>query len=180
MMTRTMLERSHTVGQEEIEMRGKFRVLSVVVASTLLAGLIGMRAATGQTMLHLVLPAETQKIREVDHHGDGLRLGDRAAARGLLTDAEGTKVGKSYADCVVHRRITGPETGLWTCTYVLDLADGDLIVKGLDPRGPGEYEMAILGGTGAYANASGDATFTDTYDESSGLDKTDMVIRLGN
>lgn len=161
-------------------MPGKSRMLMILVVSTLLAGLIGMRAAMGQTMLHLVLPAETNKIREVDHHGDGLRPGDRAAARGRLTDADGTNVGKAYADCVVHRRIIGPETGLWTCTYVLHLADGDLIVKGLDPRGPGEYEMAILGGTGAYANASGDATFTDTFDASFAFDKTEMAIRLGN
>ena len=40
--------------------------------------------------------------------------------------------------------------------------------------------MAILGGTGAYATASGDATFTDTFDETLGFDKTDMMIRLSN
>lgn len=161
-------------------MTGKIGMLLILVVSMLVAELIGMNAATGQPVLHLVLTAETQKVREIDHNGNGLSLGDRAAARGLLTDADGTNVGKAFADCLVHRRITGPETGLWTCTYVLDLADGDLIVKGLDPRGPGEYEMAVLGGTGAYANASGDATFTDTFDESSAFDKTDMVIRLRN
>lgn len=153
-------------------MRARIGVPLVLVVSTLLAGLIGMRAATGQTVWHLVLPADTQKVQLIDQYGNGLRLGDRAAARGPLTDADGTKVGTAYGDCVVHRYIKDSETGLWTCTYVLDLGDGDLIVKGLDPRGPGVYEMAVLGGTGAYANASGDATFTDT------LEETDMVIRL--
>ena len=157
-------------------MRARFGVPLVLVVSTLLAGLIVAPAATGQTVLHLVLPADTQKVRMIDHDIDGLRLGDRAAARGPLTDADGAKVGTAYGDCVVHRRIRGAEAGLWTCTYVLDLADGDLVVEGLDPRGPGEYEMAVLGGTGAYASASGDATFTDTFDQS--FEKTDMVIRL--
>lgn len=161
-------------------MRGKIRMLLVLLASTLVAGLIGMSAATGQTVLHLVLAADTQKVREIDHNGNGLTLGDRAVARGALTDTDGTKVGTSYGDCTVHRRITSPETGLWSCTYILELAGGDLVLKGLDPRGPGDYEMAVLGGTGAYATASGDATFTDTFDESFGFDKTDMMIRLSN
>lgn len=38
--------------------------------------------------------------------------------------------------------------------------------------------MADPGGTGAYANASGDATFTDTSDETDGFNETDMMIRL--
>ena len=159
-------------------MRARIGVPLVLLMSTLLAGLIGMRAATGRTVLHLVLPADTQKARFIDEHEDGLRLADRAAARGPLTDADGTEVGTAYGDCVVHRHIKGPETGLWTCTYVLDLGDGDLIVEGLDPRGPGVYEMAVLGGTGAYANASGDATFTDTVDQTGAVGATDMVISL--
>lgn len=160
------------------KMRPKIGVLLLLVVSTLLAGLVAMPVATGQTVLHLVLPADTQKARFIDQHRDGLRLGDRATARGSLTDADGTKVGMAYADCVVHRHIKDAVTGLWTCTYVLDLGDGDLVVKGLDPRGPGGYEMAVLGGTGAYADASGDATFTDAADEMSGVEQTDMVIRL--
>ena len=160
-------------------MRARTAVPLVMVVSTLLAGVIGMRAATGQTVLHLVLPADTQKAQFIDQNFDGLRLGDRAASRGPLTDAEGTEVGVSYGDCVVHRRITDDVTGLWNCTYVLDLADGDLTLRGLDPRGPGVYEMAVLGGTGAYANASGDATFTDTTGETDEVGATDMVIRFG-
>ncbi len=71
-----------------------------------------------------------------------------------------------------------PDKGLWRCTYILDLDEGDHTVKGLDPRGPGEYEMAVLGGTGAYAESSGDATFTDSLEESYTFGQTDMVIRL--
>ena len=159
-------------------MRARTAVPLALVMTTLLAGVLGIPSATGQTVMHLVLPAETQKVRLLDHRENGMRLGDRAAARGPLTDAEGTRVGTAYADCVVHRHMLG-DKGLWTCTYVLDLGDGDLTIKGLDPRGPGEYEMAVLGGTGAYADASGDATFTDTFGDPQTFAKTDMVIRLG-
>ena len=50
------------------------------------------------------------------------------------------------------------------------------MLQGLDPRGPGVYEMAVLGGTGAYAGATGDATFTDMV--SDGGEHTEMMIRL--
>lgn len=161
-------------------MRARMGVPLVLVMSTILAAFIGISTASGQTVLQLVLQADTQKVREIDHDGRGLSFGDRAVARGPLTDTGGTEVGTSYGDCTLHRRIASPEGGLWNCTYVLELADGDLILKGLDPRGPGEYEMAVLGGTGAYAAASGDATFTDTFDETLNFDKTDMAIRLNN
>lgn len=159
-------------------MRARVGVTLVLVASTLLAGLIGMRPAAGQAVLHLVLPASTQTARFIDHHDDGLRLGDRVAARGSIMDADGTAVGMAYGDCLVHRRIRDAVTGLWNCTYLLDLDDGDLILQGLDPRGPGSYEMAVLGGTGAYVNASGDATFTDSSGDTGEVEGTDMVIRL--
>jgi hypothetical protein len=155
-------------------MRTRVGIPLVLVTSALLAGLIGTPAATGQTVLHLVEPSHNLKARVVDPDHDGLRLADRIAARGRLKDSEGTRVGMAYGDCLVQKHIEDPATGLWNCTYVLDLADGDLMLQGLDPRGPGVYEIAVLGGTGAYANASGDATFTDT-DEA-----TDMVIRLND
>ena len=105
---------------------------------------------------------------------NGLRLGDRAAARGRLVDAnESERVGTAYFECLVQKRIVGFSQGLFNCTYVLDLADGDIILKGLDPRGEGASEFAVLGGTGAYGTATGDATFTDTED-------TDIVIRLAS
>ena len=158
-------------------MRTRIAIPLALVAA-LVAGLIGMGTASGQSALHLVIRADTQKVRMVDLNHDGLRLGDRVAARAPLTDADGTTVGTSYADCLVHRRIASPEAGLWSCNYVLELADGHLMLRGLDPRGPGVYEMAVLGGTGAYASASGDATFTDTFDEAQGFDKTEIAIRL--
>ena len=106
---------------------------------------------------------------------DGLRLGDRLTARGPLTDATGATVGKGQLDCVVQRQITdGPEGpgGLYRCSYLLRLADGDLIIEGLDPHGPGVITMAVLGGTGAFAGASGEATVTD------GSDATEFAVSL--
>jgi hypothetical protein len=96
----------------------------------------------------------------------GLRLGDRLAARGPLFDASQTnRVGRAYLDCVIMKQIIedpveGPQ-GLYWCTYILELGEGNLTIGGLDPHGNGVYTMAVLGGTGAYAGASGQATLTD-------------------
>lgn len=136
------------------------------------------RPAGAQTdEVHVFWPTPP-KVTFLDFDRPGLRLGDRLAARGPLLDASQTgRVGRGYLDCVVMKRITedpvdGPG-GLYWCTSILELADGDLTVGGLDVRGPGVSTFAVLGGTGAYAGASGEATLTDTFEG------TEFVIDLG-
>ena len=156
-------------------MRFKLGVMAAVVALTTL--LIGMTTASGQSVVHLVLPGEALVTKIVDLRRDGLRLGDRLAFRGPLLNGSKTKrVGTAYGECLVHRRIVDPRTGLFNCTYVLELAEGDILVKGLDPRGPSVAEFAVFGGTGVYTGASGEATFTDTDSDTGG--ETDIVLRL--
>lgn len=98
----------------------------------------------------------------------GLRLGDRLAARGPLFDASQTsRVGRLYMDCIIMKQIQVTEDpvegykGLYWCSYILKLGDGDLMIEGRDARGPGVSTFAVLGGTGAYAGATGQATLTD-------------------
>ena len=89
-----------------------------------------------------------------------------------MDETQTTQVGYAHLDCVVMRRITNAPSGLYRCSYLLELADGGLIIEGLDPHGPGTYTFAVLGGTATYAGATGVATMTDTATE------TDMVIDL--
>jgi hypothetical protein len=158
-------------------MRSKFKIVVPVIVLAITGGVL-MTTARGQTGLHFVLgPIQDVKVAVVDVNHDGLRLGDRITSRGPLADESQTdQLGTAFGQCIVHKRIIDPNKGLWNCNYVLELADGELILQGLDPRGPGEYEMAVIGGTGAYAGATGDATFTDVGTDGSGY--TDMVIRL--
>ena len=157
-------------------MRSRLGIAVVLVVLGVVAGAFVATSASGKTTLHFVT-GSTGQVAIRDAHRDGLRLGDRIAARGSLFDESRTnRVGSSYLQCLVHRRIVDPNQGLWNCNYVLELADGEIILQGLDPRGPGAYEMAVIGGTGSYAGATGDATFTDVG--TSGDEYTDMVIRL--
>lgn len=153
-------------------MRSRSRSVLLLAASASLAVLFASNVASSQTVMHLKIPTDGAKARQYDNYNDGMRLGDRLAARGVLVDSAGAEVGTAYLDCMVGRRLWDGETGLWSCNYVLDLEDGDIVIQGLDPRGAGTYEMAILGGTGAHAGASGDATFTDT------AEATEIVMTL--
>ena len=158
-------------------MRSIRSIVVPVVVLVVATGMFVIPNASGRTVLHLVFTAQGQRITAVDVNRDGLRLGDRIASRGALLDETQTEsLGTAYTQCLVFRRIVDPDQGLWNCNYVLELADGDIVLQGLDPRGPGVYDMSVLGGTGAYAGATGDATFTD--EGTDGSDYTDMVITL--
>jgi hypothetical protein len=158
-------------------MRSKLSIAITLVVLAVTGGVLTATAASGQSVLHVVGPQQDTRVASFDANRPGLRLGDRIAGRGPLVDESQTdRVGTAYLQCLVHKRIIDPDRGLWNCNYTLELADGDIVLQGLDPRGPGEYEMAVLGGTGAYAGASGDATFTDVGTGASAY--TDIVIRL--
>jgi hypothetical protein len=137
--------------------------LLVVVATLLIALPAG---AQGDVHVFTSGSSTAGGIKFFDFRHVGLRLGDRLAARGPLLDgSQGEKVGTFSLDCMVDKPIEdGPEgpSGSYRCSYLLRLAEGDLIVEGLDPHGPGVYTMAVLGGTEAFAGATGDATLTDS------------------
>jgi hypothetical protein len=145
--------------------------IPLIVAAALLVS----QPATAQGDVHVLWPAPP-KGTLLNFNQPGFRLGDRLASRGPLVDpTDGTQVGYAYQDCVVMRQITdGPDGpgGLYRCSYLLHLDEGDLIVEGLDPHGPGTYTFAVMGGTGQFAGATGDATLTDS---DAG---TDLLINL--
>jgi len=159
-------------------MRTKLRISIVSVLVALAGGALVTTTASSQTVLRVVLsPQAGLRAAVIDINNDGLRLGDRIAARGPLFDETQTdRLGTAYLHCHVHRRIIQPDRGLWNCNYVLELKGGDVVLQGLDPRGPGAYDVAVLGGTGAYAGASGAATFEDVGTDADGY--TDMTISL--
>jgi hypothetical protein len=159
-------------------MRSKLSIALSLVVLALASGVFLSTGASGQTVLHVASgPSHDFKGAFIDIGHNGLRLGDRIAARGPVLDETRTdRVGTLYQQCLVHKNITSGTTGLWNCNYILEFADGDLVLQGLDPRGPGAYEIAVLSGTGTYAGATGDATFTDVGTDDDAY--MDMVIRL--
>ena len=107
-------------------------------------------------------PPGTHKF--FDFGRPGLRLGDRLVARGaLLDETQETEVGSFSMDCFVVRAISDEPAGPGRVAVQLPvpLAEGDLILEGLDPHGPGFHTFAVVGSTEAFASARGDATLID-------------------
>lgn len=168
---------------DEVAVQGRFlknrpRVWWMVATAVALALVAGSVVAThvttarGQAVVHVDFPIASASLELLDFGKDGLRLGDRLAAHGPLLDGKSLdRVGTAYRECVVQRHVTD-DAGLWVCTFVLELGDGDIMLTGLDPRGPGVSTFAVTGGSGVYNGAGGEATFTDTKTD------TDMVIVL--
>ena len=139
--------------------------LATLALALVAAGMIGGETATAQGDVHVVVLFDSNTGRIIDMDDDGrLELGDRIEFRATLFDAvtPDEKVGRAFGTCLVERRIEPGVSGLWRCTYLLKLAEGTVILDGLDPAGPGAYALAVTGGTGAYTAADGQATFTDT------------------
>lgn len=157
-------------------LRFRAAFLATVVLALLAAGVIGGAIATAQGDIHVVVLFGSGSERFVDLDDDGVReLGDRVEFRATLFDAAATdeQVGWAFGTCLVERRITPGVSGLWRCTYLLKLAEGTITLDGLDPAGPGVYELGVTGGTGAYSAANGEGAFTDTNTS------TEMEITFG-
>jgi hypothetical protein len=71
----------------------------------------------------------------------------------------GRKIGHDGGNCTITRLSNGTADDLCTLTFVL--ARGQINAVGLvtsTPAGPGTFTIAIVGGTGAYSSAHGQAT----------------------
>ena len=122
-------------------------------------------------VLHLVVPTAGPQVKFNDFDHNGLTLGDTLTVVAPLFDRSQTRrMGTAYGQCVVAgRRLL--EGTPYDCTYVLKLKRGTITTQGLDPRGPSDVFFAVTGGTGAYAEARGQAEYIDTS-------VIDIIIRL--
>ena len=158
------------LGGGKMQANGKGVVLSLAIGLAIAVVALGSDRASGQAEIHLLIPAGGDGVVV---GGTRVEVGDELVARGAIVDpARGESTGTAYLECTVVRKIRSDDQGLRRCSYHLKLADGGIVLQGLDPRGAGASTFAVLGGTKTYRGASGDAVFTD-----SDLG-TDIVITL--
>jgi hypothetical protein len=161
---------AHSPEKEVEKMRRRVfsrRSAKVLATAAMVIGAIGVASsARGQTELSFVVPT-LQKSTVVYVREDVPRHGTRFVGRGPLLDESGTdRIGTGYFDCVVQQNVgVFFDHGLFVCDAVFKLADGEIMVTGLDPGGISESTIAVTGGTGAYSTARGDGTWTDTETE---------------
>jgi allene oxide cyclase-like protein len=93
--------------------------------------------------------------------------GDVIVFSHLLADEAGNKVGKLSAGCPTTTGARNFLKSTITCSGVLALRDGNLMIQANVKPGSSKTVGAVTGGTGAYANARGVFVARDT--------KTDVI-----
>jgi hypothetical protein len=136
-------------------------VLGLVLGTS---GLVGGQSAAPAGDLTVVEHATTDAVVDLGEAGD--TLGDLLAFGNDLYDAgDAEVVGRDEGTCFR----TNPGMA-WECTWTNILADGSITVQGPFLDSLEDTELAITGGTGAYAGATGTMTLHSRDETGSELD----------
>ena len=125
---------------------------------------LGDNVARGQTEIHVTTVNSSQRSVTVDHQHDGFGAGDRIIAwEPLFAEDRVTRLGKAYWDCVGVGGTTRSNKKVM-CVALWKVEGGQITLRYV--QGPptnlgfADFTFAVTGGTGIYANATGDGTFT--------------------
>jgi allene oxide cyclase len=126
--------------------------LTAVIALTSVASAVLGQAESPGSDLTVVERATTDAV--IDIGGTGDTIGDILAFGNDLYDASNAEVvGRDQGSCIR----TNPGSS-WECTWTNLLDDGAITVQGPFPDSLEDSELAIIGGTGEYASATGTMT----------------------
>jgi allene oxide cyclase len=133
----------------------RFAVIAAAAAVVVLvAGMVAQARsphhALRATTLHVIEHATTDKVIDAGKAGD--TSGDLLTWHNKIYDETDTSVvGSDQGECT---RIS-PKQGTWECAWITWLDGGSITVEGpfYDAK---DSVLAITGGTGAYASATGD------------------------
>ncbi|MGW3372557.1 allene oxide cyclase barrel-like domain-containing protein [Streptomyces hydrogenans] len=140
--------------------------LGKVAAASLAAVAVGALAADGAEagppargrVEVLELRVRNDQYTSVDHGPAGPSLGDMDVYSGTGVE-DGRDVGRGGGTCqVIHVRGAAVTA---QCVITMEVARGSLTMQSLWTKGASPLDMAITGGTGAYAGARGVARFQD-------------------
>jgi len=140
------------------------KAFGVGVVFVLVLGLVwsGSLAAAADTSEFVVISHDgVDKMIDLGDGGDS--AGDMTVWTNALFDAkEAEQVGTSNGYCVNLSSTHGP----WQCTFILSMKEGDVVITAAQASKTGPYTGAIVGGTGAYADARGEVAYSPNQDRS--------------
>ena len=133
----------------------KFAVIAALAAVVVLvAGLVAQARSPHRvrraTTVNVIEHATTDKVIDIGKAGDS--TADQLTWHNKLYDETDTSVvGSDQGECI---RIS-PKQGTWECTWINWLEGGSITVEGpfYDTK---DGVIAVTGGTGTYANATGE------------------------
>lgn len=117
------------------------------------------------TLKELEKGSTFKHVRNTKTHNRGsMLLGDLLVFTNPLTDAAGARVGKLHANCTTTVGNASFLEGVMTCTVILAVRDGSLMVIANSSPGSSTTTGAVVGGTGTYAGAHGQFASTNATD----------------
>ena len=131
-------------------------VLAVAGTGIAITAAAAPAGAAGQTISYTQTPISDHTFNLGSGHGVAVGFVELAANK-LMHG--GTQIGTDGESCTVTR--LGGGTADELCTVVAVLSAGQIDLSGLvtsTQQGPGTFTVAVTGGTGSYAGASGYAT----------------------
>ncbi|TWP50710.1 hypothetical protein FKR81_19060 [Lentzea tibetensis] len=136
----------------------------LVLIIALLAAGLPLTASASPAALELFAKRSVLSLPAVPALGVGFVGG------GELLDTSGAKVGDGFSHCgIVQITVDLPPAVVAHCTSTYRFSDGELHLSSLRTYRPlalafDDCPVAVIGGTGAYANARGDGKFTKLTD----------------
>lgn len=161
-------------------MRRSWKALTVTAAALLATmGVMSLATASATQDRDITLTLRTTTIQEtsLDHEPHGFSQGDEFIFADQLFMG-GKAIGLDGGSCtVVHAAgpTPGPESHL-QCVVTFDLPKGQITAQGMFAMEPlRRAPFAITGGTGAYRDAGGQGTVTET-----GTDTARVILHVDN
>ena len=144
-------------------MRRRTRALlataGVAAAGLVATGGVSGQAASARTAHTLMANEKFTKTVMQDVGEKGVSMGDRFVFTSEVRDLKGGQLGLGVGDCV---RLSGTSDsdGQFNCLQTYHLAGGDFMTSGIFDYAQKINKWAIMGGTGRYRAATGEADFT--------------------
>lgn len=144
-------------------MRRRTRALlttaGVIAAGLVVTGVVSGQAASARTAHTLLAHEKFTKTLTQDLGEKGVSIGDRFVFTTEVRDLKGGLLGTGVGDCVLLSG-TSDSDGQYNCLQTYHLAGGDFVSSGYFDYAQKINKWAIVGGTGRYRAATGEADFT--------------------
>jgi hypothetical protein len=139
--------------------RALFATAGVIAVGLVATGVFSGQAASAHTAHTLVAREKFTKTAQQDFGDKGTSIGDRYVFTSEIRDPRGAMLGTGFGDCVLIGGTTDAD-GQYNCVQTYHLAGGDFVTSGFFDFAQKVNKWAIIGGTGRYRAATGQADFT--------------------
>jgi len=142
-------------------MRSKLAASALAIAAVSAAAVPALTGAQAPGPRDVTLRMKVLNAADIEHGAKGPKMatGDRLVVRLSAFDVSGPRVGSAYLECTNIGPKAAPPRAWLQCTQTYTLRDGQIVTAGVFRFvDMDKLNVAVVGGTGAYAGAGGSLT----------------------